>query len=563
MTPDSELSLAQLRALAPLCVVAATSFLTLAVLILWRNHRFTAVVTTTGLLAASALAMIDSAREPVEVTSLLRVDAFGSFFFVVIFLAGAFVAIMAATYLRRINERSEEFFLLVLTACVGGATLAVSTHFASFFLGLEVLSVSLYALLGYARSNALATEAALKYLILAGASSAVLVLGMALVYHELGTMQLMEMARRIEHLGASAAQPEPGPSLPLLLAGTLLVQSGVAFKLGLVPFHMWTPDIYQGTTPPAAALVATVSKASVLALVVRYVYAFGAAPRAAFSPAIEVIIGASMIVGNLLALEQRSLKRLVAYSSIAHLGYAVLPLLTGGQVAAAAVLYYLVAYVASVMLAFAVMSSLGHTADDADSLDNYRGLMRSRPLLAVALTTSMLSLAGIPLTAGFIGKFASLAAGIDANLRTLVVIFVATSAVGIYYYLRVVSVILSSPDLSLSSPDLSPDLVSSPDLSPDPDPLSASSAATRGTLRAAALPAVLVVLVIYLGIYPAAISRPAHRASGALLSYASAMRATTQGSTTRGLTNPIATIPIAPAAHSCAQSAHEGRHREE
>jgi NADH-quinone oxidoreductase subunit N len=318
-------------------------------------------------------------------------------------------------------------------ATLGALVLVMSRHFAALFLGLELLSVSLYALIAYQGTGAGSLEAGLKYLILAAASSAFLLFGMALIYAELGAMEFDRMAL------ASQAEARH----VFVLAGLALIVVGIGFKLAVAPFHMWTPDVYQGAPAPVTAFVATVSKGSVVALLLRYFVQTGASPYGSLTVAFGLMAVASMFVGNLLALWQDRVKRLLAYSSIAHLGYLLVAFVAGGPRAVEAATFYLVAYVVTTLAAFGVVTALSDTDHDADAFEAYRGLFWRRPWLAVILTAALLSLAGIPLTAGFVGKFYVLAAGVESALWALVILLVINSAISVFYYLRLLVVVYS------------------------------------------------------------------------------------------------------------------------
>ena len=314
--------------------------------------------------------------------------------------------------------------------------LVASNHFVSFFLGLELLSVSLYGLIAYRRGHALGIEAGLKYLVLAGVSSAFLLFGMALVYAQLGTMDFAVISDKL------TAEPAPGA---LLLTAFGLIIVGISFKLALVPFHLWTPDVYQGAPAPVTAFVATVSKGAMFALLLRYFAAVQVQAYGSLMLVFTIIAIASMFAGNLLALLQNNVKRLLAYSSIAHLGYLLVAFLASGPLAVEAVTYYLAAYFATMLGAFGIVTLLSNGERDAESIEDYRGLAWRRPWLAGAFTAMLLSLAGIPLTAGFMGKFYVLTAGVGSALWLLVIILVVTSAMGLFYYLRLLITMYQQP----------------------------------------------------------------------------------------------------------------------
>lgn len=297
--------------------------------------------------------------------------------------------------------------------------------------------------------------------------------GMALIYAGLGTMEF----------GAVAASLAAGTDLPveLLLTGAAMLVVGVGFKLAVVPFHMWTPDVYQGAPAPTTAFIATVSKGAVFALLLRFfsqvdLYAYGS-----LLLLLGLIAVASMFVGNLLALLQDNVKRLLAYSSIAHLGYALVAFLAGGELGVAAATFYLAAYFITSLGAFGVVSVLSGPDADAEDLEEYRGLVWSHPWLSGVFAAMLLSLAGIPLTAGFVGKFYVAAAGMGAALWLPLIAPVLASTVGLYYYLRVVFALYQRPRAAEEVPVATP------------------SPSFLGSLVLAAL----TLLLIWLGVYPA------------------------------------------------------------
>jgi len=379
------------------------------------------------------------------------------------------VALLSYSYLERHREQCEEFYLVLLLATLGSAVLVASTHFVSFFLGLEILSVSLYVLIAYQRSSELSIEAGIKYLILAAASSAFLLFGMALMYADLGTMDVSRMSSLMSGKALST----------LVLSGLAMIIVGVGFKLAVVPFHMWTPDVYEGAPAPVTAFIATVSKGGMFALLMRYFYRLGLDASSSLFILFTVIAVVSMIAGNLLALLQTNVKRILAYSSIAHLGYLLVAFLAGGSIGSAAVTYYLVAYFVTMLGALGVITVLSFKDREAAEMIDYQGLFWQRPWLAVVFATSLLSLAGIPLTAGFIGKFYIIAAAVGSTLWWLVFILVVSSGIGLFYYLRIIVAMYKAP--------------------PRATQVTVSSLSFTDTIALTAL----TMLLVWLGIYPA------------------------------------------------------------
>ena len=399
-----------------------------------RIHALAAALTVGGLVAAFYSILWVSPLVPRQVTTLLIIDRYALFYMGLIIASAAAVAMLSYPYFQKYMEHREELYLLLLIATLGCTVLVASSHLVSFFLGLEILSVSLYAMIAYLKDRRQSLEAGIKYLVLAAASSAFLLFGMALIYAELGTMEFSRIST------ASVATSQ----LALLLPGILLILTGIGFKLAVVPFHLWTPDVYEGAPAPVTAFIATVSKVAVFALVLRFFYHPDLQQFHVVFVVFVIIAVASMVAGNLLALWQTNVKRILAYSSIAHFGYMLVGFVAGGNIAIEAVTFYLVAYTVTTLGAFGVVTVLSTSSRDADRLDDYAGLFWRRPLLAGIFTVMMLSLAGIPATMGFLAKFYVLTAGASATKWSLIIILVMTSTIGLFYYLRILVALYST-----------------------------------------------------------------------------------------------------------------------
>ncbi|MBS1190410.1 MAG: dehydrogenase subunit [Rhodocyclaceae bacterium] len=431
-----------LLALGPLLALLAATVLTLLLVAVRRSHGLAAGTAAVGLLACLALLPGAARLAPRDVDGLLLLDPAGLFYLGLISLAALATCLMAYAYLERFDGRREEFYVLLLAATLGAGSVVLSDHFAAFFLGLELMSVSLFALIAYPAARQRPLEAGIKYLILAGLSSALLAFGIALIYYDSGSLQFSGFG------ACFGARPMGATGQAwLLLAGNALLLAGLGFKLSLVPFHLWAPDVYEGAPAPAAGFLATVSKGAIAAMLVRYAGETQLHDQPAMIVLLELAAILSIAAGNLLALLQDNLKRLLAYSSIAHLGYLLVAVIAGGTLGAEAVAYYLLAYFAMNLGAFGVIAALSSGRRDgegeADRLEDYRGLFWHKPLLAGILTVNLLSLAGIPLTIGFIGKFYLFASGVGAARWLLVAALVAGSIVGLFYYLRVVIVLFA------------------------------------------------------------------------------------------------------------------------
>ena len=432
------MNLSQFIALGPLIVLSLTAAVVMLLIAIRRHHGATLALSLIGLATAFVCLSAAGRWVPVEVTPLLRVDAYALFYTGLILVAGAATALFGYSYLERLGGHSEEFYLLLLMAVLGAAVLVASRHFAAFFIGLEILSIALYALIAYPRRRAQSVAAGLKYLVLAAASAAFLLFGMALIYVHTGTLDFADLASRL-----SAVQT-PGTGV-ILLAGTAMLVVGIGFKLALVPFHMWTPDVYQGAPAPVTGFVATASKAAVAGLLVRLFATVDLLHYRSLFWMFGFIAFASMVGGNLLALGQREVKRLLAYSSIAHMGYLLVAFLAGGRLAVQAVAFYVAAYTITTLGAFGIIGVLSRHEADAGPLEDFQGLFFRHPWLSGLFTAMLLSLAGIPLTVGFVGKFYLVTAGLHSALWWLVLTLLVTSGVSLFYYLRIVVVLFSRP----------------------------------------------------------------------------------------------------------------------
>jgi len=417
-------------ALSPILDLGAFSLVTMLAIAFKRHHARIAVLAFLSCLFTLATLPWAATEAPRTVTTLLVVDGHALLYMGLILSATMVIIALSYRYLNNQfheQEGVEEYYLLLLLATFGGLVLTTAAHFASFFLGFELLGLSLCSLIGYLRTRRNPLEAAVKYLLLSITASAFLLFGLALLYFESGAMTFHE-------IGVTVKQWDTVPAL--WLGGLILVLAGLALKLGLAPFHMWIPDVYQGAPTPITTYIATVSKAAVMALLLRLVTEVGVLELPSLVHLFGLLAVVSMVTGNVLALLQQNVKRLLAYSSIAHFGYVLVALLAGGPPAAEAVTFYVIVYCAMSLGAFGVVTVYSSEGGEKDRVEDYQGLFWTRPWLAAMLALSLLSLAGIPLTAGFIGKFYAITAGVDAGLWWLVLALIANSVVSLYYYLR-------------------------------------------------------------------------------------------------------------------------------
>ncbi|MCL7421275.1 MAG: NADH-quinone oxidoreductase subunit N [Methylobacter sp.] len=464
----------QLIAFLPVICIAAAAVVVMLTIAVRRHFTLTCLMAGLGLLV-SLLALAMAGRQgPVQVTPLIRVDAYGRFVMALLLAAGLAVIAFCYDYFKNRKGENEELLFLILAALLGASVLVTSCHFATFFIGLETLSVSLFVLVGYVLGQSGSLEAAVKYLVLSGVSSAFLLMGMALIYAQCGQLNFSGIEQYL-----ASQELFNG----MVLIGIVFIVAGVGFKLSLVPFHLWTPDVYEGAPAPVTAFIATVSKGAVFILLLRFFLSSGGYFYGPALTVFSVMAVASILVGNVLALLQNNVKRMLAYSSIAHMGYLLIAFIAGGRIApnlvVESVTFYLVAYFMTTLGAFGVVSILSTPQAEAVALSFYHGLFWRRPGLAAIFTFMLLSLAGIPLTAGFIGKFYIFAAGADGRLWGLLLMLIIGSGLGLYYYLRLIVVMSMSQETGID----------------------ADHEAAFGRVSSVIL-AVLTVLLVWFGIYP-------------------------------------------------------------
>ncbi len=368
----------------------------------------------------------------------LTVDPLARFVDTYILAALLLVAAIAGPYLTRTRASYGEFYALLLWSAVGAMTLAKSDSLLVLFVGLELLSISLYVLNAFHHDSRISLEAGWKYLVVGAFASALLLFGIALLYGATGTFSLAQTARVV------AAAPLTGN--PLALAGLALVLAGFGFKLALVPFHAWAPDVYQGSPTPVTAFLSVVPKGAMLIAFARVVVAF--APQTMspkWLPLLATVAVASQVLGNLVAIAQRDVKRMLAYSGIAHMGYAMVGVVAFGFDGLAGILVYLAAYTVMNIAAFAVVSAFSENEDEPHLITDLAGQGWRRPFLSFTLAVAMFSLAGIPPTVGFVAKFLVFRAAVNQGLAWLAVVGVLASFVSVFFYVRVVYYLYMKP----------------------------------------------------------------------------------------------------------------------
>ncbi|MGR3220487.1 MAG: NADH-quinone oxidoreductase subunit N [Candidatus Anammoxibacter sp.] len=374
------------------------------------------------------------------------VDNFSIFFNVVILLSTALILMMSGSYLRREDINYGEYYCLLLFATVGMIIMTSGSSLLMIFLGLEVLSISLYILAGFKRDNVRSTEAALKYFLLGAFTTGFLLFGIAFIYGATGSVDLRVIADFLKNDGSKVT------SDPMMILGLILLIFGFGFKVAAVPFHNWVPDVYEGAPTPVTAFFASGPKAAGFAVFFRVFLMSFSELDVHWTKILWILAVLTMTVGNLVALKQTSIKRMLAYSSIAHAGYIMVALVSASSLGMASVLFYMVAYALMNIGAFAIVIIMGRKGEDNTQLSDYSGFGYKHPVLAIAMTIFMLSMAGMPPLAGFVGKFYVFSAAIESGFITLAVIGVINSVISVYYYLRVTVFMYMKPPMREFSP---------------------------------------------------------------------------------------------------------------
>jgi len=370
------------------------------------------------------------------IADAIVVDGFSIFIMVVIISAVVMAALLADGYLRREDLEGPEYYVLMLFSAAGGMLMASANDLIVVFLGLEILSIALYTLAGYQQRREGSQEAAIKYFVLGAFSSAFFLYGIALIYGTTGSTNLGIIA---EFLRVNAL------TNGLLLAGFALLIVGLGFKVAAVPFHMWTPDVYQGSPTPATAFMAAAAKAAGFAALLRIFVSTFDLYKLDWQPIIWALAVLSLLVGSILAVVQNNVKRMLAYSSIAHAGYVLIGFEVATNRGIAGALFYLLAYAFMIIGSFAVVTLVAGRGDDNHSLDTFRGLASRRPVLAFVFTVLLLAQTGVPLTSGFLAKFYVISAAVEAKSYSLAIIGMIAAVIAAFFYLRLIVVMYMAP----------------------------------------------------------------------------------------------------------------------
>ena len=433
-------------ALAPILMLSLTAIVLMIQASIKRDQSVAWVITGVGFLLT--LWSASYARDFTQpVTILLQVDHWSLFFTSLILIASLVTLVLSKDKFSSEGERKEEYYLLLVLSVLGAVVLIQSSHMVSLLLGMELMGVALYAMIAFPERGQLPLEAAVKYLVLSACASAMLLYGFALIYAATGELSYAGIGTR-----AAVAYAE---NPMLVMAGSAMVIAGIGFKLSVAPFHMWTPDVYEGAPTPVTGFLATVSKGAVFVALTRFYIDGSLYQFSDLNTALAALAIVSMLVGNWLALRQENIKRLLAYSSIAHFGYLLVVLIALTYLDAGlvnqSITFYLTAYIVTTLAAFTVVSMIAGEDTAKQNIGAFAGLFWHRPLEASALTVAMLSLAGIPLTAGFMAKFFVITVGIQSGLWGLLAVLVVASAIAIYYYLRIIFAMTKSAESSGNS----------------------------------------------------------------------------------------------------------------
>ncbi|GAX59404.1 NADH dehydrogenase I chainN [Candidatus Scalindua japonica] len=443
-----------LKSIAPIVIISIAAILILIADVFCRKvfkdslgYISFLVVAVTGVIAYA-----QTGQNVYSFSDMFVVDNFSVFFNLVFLFSTSIVILMSDNYIKQEGVNYGEYYTLLLFATVGMMLMAGASDLLTVFLGLEIMSISLYVLAGFTRDKVRSNEASLKYFLLGAFVTGFLLYGIALLYGATGTTNLKEIAAYISE--------NSGFSNPMIIAGASLLIVGFGFKIACVPFHKWSPDVYEGSPTPVTAFMSVGPKAAAFAIFLRVFFVALPDLEQKWSIILWVLAVLTMTVGNLVAISQTNIKRMLAYSSIAHAGYALVAIIVGGDYGIAGLLFYMLAYTFMNLGAFAVIIVLGRKGEENANIEDFSGLGQKHPLLAVVMSIFMFSLAGIPPLIGFMGKFYIFSAAIKSGFLILAIIGVINSVISVYYYLRVTVVIyMKNPEREFTPLSLSPFII--------------------------------------------------------------------------------------------------------
>jgi NADH-quinone oxidoreductase subunit N len=362
-------------------------------------------------------------------SGMFVVDPMAAILKVSLLISVGVLFVYSRDYLEKRKLFTGEFVLLMLFATLGMMIMVSANHFVTLYLGLEILALSTYAMVALNRDSAVSTEAAMKYFILGALASGLLLYGMSMIYGATGSLDVATVAKTIEFTRAND---------PLVAFGLVFVVAGLAFKLGAVPFHMWVPDVYEGAPTPMTLFIGSASKIAAFGFLVRILGDALAGASADWRGMLIILAVASLAVGNIIAIAQTNIKRMLAYSTISHMGFLLLGILAGTKAGYAAAMFYIITYALMSLGAFGIIMLLSREGFEADNINDLKGLNQRSPWIAFLMLVIMFSMAGIPPFVGFFSKLAVLEAVLNVGYTWLVVYAVLMSVIGAYYYLRIV-----------------------------------------------------------------------------------------------------------------------------
>ena len=439
--------------IGPQLVIVVTALLVLATDMTMPNETPRSRLAILGLLGLAVAFWWSIAlwgRNTPIFSGMVVVDNFALFFNFLLLITCALTLLLSMNYVKVHGMDRGEYYALLLLATMGMMLMAASTDLVTIFISLEIFSLALYVLSGFARNKAVSRESALKYFLLGAFASAFMLYGIALIYGAIGKTNLGA-------IGEALASQEALLRNPLLLAGTGLLTVGLGFKVSVVPFHVWTPDVYEGAPTSVTAFMSVATKAAGFAAFLRvFLYALSGL-KADWDVLLWILAVLTMIAGNVIAVSQTNIKRMLAYSSIAHAGYVLVALVAGGSAGNSSALFYLMAYVFMNLGAFGIVLLLGRAGEEKVEISDYAGLGYRHPILGASMTLFLLSLGGIPPMVGFVGKLYIFNAAVQSGYVSLAIIGVLTSVVSVFYYLRVVVMMyMRSPEGEAVPVSLSP-----------------------------------------------------------------------------------------------------------
>jgi NADH-quinone oxidoreductase subunit N len=411
---------------------------------------------------------------------LYTADGLSVFFKQIFIIAAILVTLMSASYVKKLEEGRSEFFSLIIFAALGMTVMASANDLITLYIGLELMSLSFIVLTAYERRSMKSTEAGTKYVLLNAMSSAVLLYGMSLLYGLSGSVVFSDITGALKG----------GNNLPMIVLGSILLIAGFAFKISAVPFHMWAPDIYEGAPAPVTAFLAGGSKVAAFAVLIKVLMGVMTPSYSNVNALVIALSVLSMIIGNIIAISQTNLKRMLAYSGISHAGYMLIGIVSYTSRGVSGILYYLILYIFANIGAFAAITAFSNVSGK-DDIKDFAGMWKRSPFLAATLMISLLSLAGIPPAAGFIGKFYLFSEAVKQGYLWMAFLAMGMSVVSAYYYITVIRVMLMD------------------------EPTDASPVKVHASLKI--VMAVAIIMILFMGLYPGPITNWTSAAAGAFL----------------------------------------------